>query len=109
MSITSVNRHVINSGKRLDIAFVLSNVVGIAIYLTIASRGWVIPEEYGIIPISSEPFVWALALPVLGIFLLADIVWGCLLLRFKYPKKWFWWLIIGGAWLLAICIDFAHH
>jgi hypothetical protein len=32
------------------------------------------------VPVTGEPFVWALALPVLGAFLLANIVWGSLAL-----------------------------
>jgi hypothetical protein len=53
--------------------------------------------------------VWALALPVLGAFLLADIVWGGLLLRYRQPKRGLWWLITGGLWVIALWVDFAHH
>ena len=28
------------------------------------------------VPVTGEPFVWVLALPVLGVFFLADAVWG---------------------------------
>ena len=109
MSIQSINRPTVNYGKRLNMVFMLSNAFGIVLYLALASRGWRIPEEHGMIPIAGEPFVWMLALPVLGIFFLANIVWGGLLLRFKCPQRWLWWLINCGLWLLAICVDFAHH
>jgi hypothetical protein len=61
------------------------------------------------VPVTGEPFVWALALPVLGAFLLANMVWGGLLLRYKEFQRKLWWLIAGGAWLLVICVDFAHN
>lgn len=107
MSIASVNPD--RTVKSMDLTFMVANAVGTAIYLMLASQGWRIPQEHGAIPVSGEPFVWALALPVLGIFLLADIVWGGLLLRYKEPKRWLWWLISGGLWLVAISVDFAHH
>jgi len=109
MSITPVNRPTVGSGKRLNVAFMLSNAFGIVLYLTLASRGWRMPQEHGMVPVTGEPFVWAIALPVLGIFFLADIVWGGLLLRFSEPKRWLWWIINCGLWLLAICVDFTHH
>jgi hypothetical protein len=108
MSIASVD-HPGRSFKPLDITFMVTNAVGIVLYLVLASRGWRIPQEHGMIPVTGEPVVWALALPVLGVFLLADIVWGGLLLRYKEPKRSLWWFMIGGLWLIAICVDFAHH
>jgi hypothetical protein len=87
----------------------ISNAVGIAAYLTLASRGWRDPLEHGEIPVSGEPFAWALALPALAAFLLADIVWGGVLLRHREPKRGRWWLIVSGLWLIAVVVDFAHH
>jgi hypothetical protein len=95
--------------KPLDLVFLLSNAVGILLYLRLASRGWRIPREHGAIPVTGEPFVWALALPVFGGFLLADIVWGGLLLRHRQSKRGLWWLITGGLWGIALWVDFAHH
>jgi hypothetical protein len=97
------------SVKSLDITFMAANAVGIVLYLVLASRGWRIPEEHGAIPVTGEPFVWALALPVLGVFLLADIVWGGLLLRYRQPKRGLWWFIASGLWAIALWVDFAHH
>jgi hypothetical protein len=108
MSITSVDRSSAPL-KTLDVTFMLANVVGAAVYLLLASRGWRIPEEHGAIPVTGEPFMWADALPVLGIFLLADIVWGGLLLRDRAFRRGLWWLVTGAVWLLAIGIDFSHH
>jgi hypothetical protein len=95
--------------KFLDITFMAANAVGIVLYLRLASRGWRIPQEHGMVPVAGEPFVWALALPVLGVFLLADIVWGGLLLRDRVSKRRLWWLVTAAAWLLAIGIDFSRH
>jgi hypothetical protein len=46
---------------------------------------------------------------VLGVFFLANIVWGVLLLRKRESKRWLWWLFTGCAWLLALYFDFSHH
>jgi hypothetical protein len=56
-----------------------------------------------------EPFVWALALPVLGVFLVADLVWGSLLLRGGRSRRRLWWLVTVAVWLLAIAVDFSRH
>jgi hypothetical protein len=109
MSIASVDRHAGRSIKPLDLVFLLSNAMGILLYLRLASRGWRIPREHGAVPVTGEPFVWALALPVLGGFLLADIVWGGLLLRHGQWKRGLWWLITAGLWGIALWVDFAHH
>ena len=96
--------------SRVDIAFTIANAVGIVIYLERVSLSWRIPEEHGMVPITGEPFVWAAALlPVVPAFLVADIVWGVWILRRGKPHGWLWWLITGGLWVIAICIDFAHH
>jgi hypothetical protein len=97
------------TAKFLNITFMSANAVGIVFYLLLASRGWRIPQEHGMVPVTGEPFVWVLAVPVLAAFLLANIVWGVLLLRYRESKTGLWWLITGGVWLLTICADFAHH
>jgi hypothetical protein len=76
ISTTPLDRPAGSSVKSLDIAFMVANAVGIVLYLRLASRGWRIPQEHGMVPVTGEPFVWALALPVLGVFFLADIIYG---------------------------------
>jgi hypothetical protein len=105
MSFSSLNR----SRLTVNIGFVFANAVGIIIYLVLASRGWRIPEEHGMVPVTGEPFVWVDALPVLGIFFLTDAIWGGLLLRHKEWKGRLWWLVTAAVWLLAIGVDFSHH
>jgi hypothetical protein len=109
MSIRPLDHRAGSSVKSLDIAFMAANAVGIVLYLVLASLSWRIPQEHGMVPVTGEPFVWAGALPVLGVFLLADIVWGGLLLRDREYKRRLWWLITAAVWLLAIGIDFSRH
>ena len=109
ISTTPLDRPAGSSVKSLDIAFMVANAVGIVLYLRLASRGWRIPQEHGMVPVTGEPFVWALALPVLGAFVLADIVWGGLILRARQSKRRLWWLVTAAVWLLVIGIDFYRH
>jgi len=108
-SMNPLDRQAASSVKSLDIAFMAANAVGVVLYLRLASRGWRVPEEHGIVPVTAEPFVWALALPVLGAFFLADVVWGGLLLRDRESKRRLWWLVTSAVWLLAIVLDFSRH
>jgi hypothetical protein len=94
--------------KPPDITFLVANGIGIVLYLLLASRGWRLPEQNEI-PITGEPLVWSLALPVLGVFFLANIVWGVLIFRSRESKRWQRWLVTAVAWLLAIALDFSHH
>lgn len=109
MSITPVARRAGRSLKPLDITFIVANVVGMAMYLKLASGGWRNPEEHGMVPVSGEPFVWASALPVLGVFFLANLAWAVVLLRRKEWKRTLWWALIGVLWLAAIAVDYSHH
>lgn len=61
------------------------------------------------IPVTGEPFVWILAVPVIGVFLVVDIVWGSLLFYARQSKGKEWSLAIAAAWLFAIGLDFSRH
>jgi hypothetical protein len=108
-SVKQLDQSVRGPVKPVDLTFIVANVVGIVFYLRLASHGWRIPQEHGAVPVSGEPFVWVLALPVLGVFLLVDLVWGGLLIRRSEQKKWLWWFMVVGLWLIALCVDFVHH
>ena len=95
--------------KPLDMALMLANAAGIAVYLVLAARGWRNPAEHGQIPISGEPFVWVLAVPVLGVFILTDLIWALLILRARAIKRSLWLLGAAMMWLAAIVVDFSHH
>jgi hypothetical protein len=109
MSFSLVNRTDFHSWRYVNVGFLIGNTIGIALYLMLASRGWTISEEHGAIPITGEPFVWALALPVAAVCFLLNAIWGALFLFFKVSKGRFWWLITAAAWLFTIVLDFAHH
>jgi len=109
MSIRSVDLTAGRSWKPLDITFMLANAIGIAIYLKLASNGWRNPEEYGMIPVTAEPFLWAFALPVGAVCLVANLVWGGLIFRSGATRRWLSWLFVAGLWVIALCVDFAHH
>jgi hypothetical protein len=108
-SINPVSQLISNCAKSLVIALMAANAIGIQSYLRLASGGWRIPEEHGEIPISGEPFVWAFALPVLGVFVFVDAVWGVMLLRHKEWNGRIWLALIAIAWLAALVVDFSHH
>jgi hypothetical protein len=93
----------------LNAYFVVGNVFGVVAYLKLASQGWRIAAEHGIIPVTGEPLVWALALPVVAVFFLLDTIWVGLLLRHKGWKGRPRWLGTVVMWLLAVIVDFAHH
>jgi hypothetical protein len=61
------------------------------------------------LPVLGEPFIWAFALPVLAVFLVFGIVWAVKILRSAKPHRWRWWLLTAALWIIAICVDFAHH
>lgn len=105
---TPLNDPVGSPVKSLDITFMVANGVGIVLYLLLASQGWRPPEDRDL-PITGEPMVWSIALPVLGVFFLVNIVWGVLIFRSSESKRWQRWLITAAVWLLAIALDFSHH
>ena len=98
-----------SSAKSLNVTLMCANALGIMLYLLLASRGWRIPEEHGVIPVTGEPFVWASALPVLAISILVDATWGGLLLRHKEWNRRSLWLVTVVMWLLALVVDFSRH
>ena len=89
--------------------FVAVNVTGVVFYLVLASRGWRDPLEHRMVPVTGEPFVWVLAVPVFVASLLMDVVWAALLLREGKSKRMLWILVIAMVWFVAIWVDFAHH
>ncbi len=108
-SIKPLSQLISNYVKPLAITLMAANAIGIMLYLRLASGGWRIPEEHGEVPISGEPFIWAFALPVLGVFVLVDAVWGVMLLRHKEWKGRIWLALTAIAWLAALVVDFSHH
>ena len=108
MSTTPLDDPPGSPANSLDITYMVANGIGIVLYLLLASRGWRLPEDSDL-PVTGEPMVWSIALPVLGVFFLADIVWGVLILRSRESKRWRWWLVTAAVWLLAIALDNSNH
>lgn len=98
------------TGKRCSVALLVTNFIGAALYVFMSSSAWAIPEEHGLVPISGEPFVWAIAVfPIWGLFILLNLIWGAFIIA---RKKWWggrFWLLTIPIWLVAAIIDFAHH
>lgn len=96
--------------QRTSLALLVLNVVGAVVYVMRSTRGWVIPEEHGSIPVTGEPFAWAGAtLPVITVFFLLNLTWGALILRYRQWQSGRIWLGTLLPWLIAIVIDFKHH
>ena len=85
------------------------NVAGVGLYISLASSGWRDPTENNSIPITGEPYAWAICLPVLITLIVADVLWGVAV--FRKPLPW-------GKASLTVCIailtcsiviDFSHH
>jgi hypothetical protein len=99
-----------NLAKRICVAVLIVNVVGIAIYLLAASKSWVIPQEKGLNSTTGEPLVWGVfVLPIYGVFFVLNLIWGGFIVKGRQWRIGRLWLLVGLMWLVAIVIDFAHH
>jgi len=93
------------------IAWLLANLVGLTLFLAIASQFWIEPELAGIPGASAgDAILWGLfAAPILGAFALANLGWLVWVLGRR------WWLglmpaiVILGCWAAAWLFDNAHH
>ena len=96
--------------RRVNVALIVSNAIGVCVYIVGASRSWAIPEEHCIVPVTGEPFVWFAAVaPVFAVFTVINMIWGIFILRGRQWQSGRLWLLTGLIWLVAIVIDFAHH
>lgn len=96
--------------QRKSITLFTVNVVGAVVYLVMTSNSWAIPQEQGLVPVTGEPFVWAVAaLPIIAGFSLLNLTWAVFILVRGQWRNGRLWLLIALIWLLAILIDFAHH
>jgi hypothetical protein len=98
--------------SRSSAALIAANVLGMFVYLRLASLAWAIPAERaaGIDSVTGEPFVWAMAVvPVWGIVLLANIIWAIIAHQRGQRVSAMSRLVILMGWVAAVIIDFAHH
>ena len=109
MSITLARNEVV-PGSRWNWALLMLNVLGAIIYVLAASHSWAIPQEHGAVPVSGEPFVWALfVVPIYAVFGLVNVAWGAYICSKRRWRSGYFWLLAAAVWLIAICVDFAHH
>jgi hypothetical protein len=109
MSLT-LNRNDASSHFRWGLALFAINVVGAVTYVIRASPSWAIPQERGLHSMTGEPYVWAgSALPIVAAFTLLNVFWGAYLCFKNRWRSGYFWLVTAAVWLIAVCIDFAHH
>lgn len=103
-------RNEVASGSRWDLALLTVNVLGAITYVIAASRSWAIPQERGLNSTTGEPFVWALfVVPIFAVFALVNLSWGGYIYSKRRWRSGYFWLMAAAVWLVAICVDFAHH
>jgi hypothetical protein len=89
---------------------VAANVIGAIIYVVRASAAWAIPQERGLHSETGEPFVWFGAIvPIIAVFALLNIFWAGYICFSRRWRSGYFWLMVVAVWLIAVCIDFAHH
>ena len=95
------------------LAWLVVNVVGIGIFLVVASHSWIEPELADIPGAGGgAPLVWALtALPIFAVFVLFNIgavLWSFLAKRGLGPLRR---AAIASVplWLVAFVVDGLHH
>jgi hypothetical protein len=100
------------AAQRWSIVLLILNFIGSLIYVGMASKAWVIPQEreLGLHSITGEPYVWALSVfPIYAVFLMLNLTWGTFILARKRWQSGIFWLLTIPIWLAAVIIDFAHH
>jgi len=99
-----------SSGSRWSLVLFSLNVVGAITYVIAASYSWAIPHERGLHSGTGEPFTWALAvLPIFAAFALVNLSWGAYICSKRRWRSGYFWLMTAAVWLVAVCVDFAHH
>jgi TRAP-type C4-dicarboxylate transport system permease small subunit len=98
--------------RRLSLLLLIANVAAAIRYVYAVSPSWAIPEEraQGVYSVTGEPFVWAgRALPIVAGFGLLNLVWGAYICMKREWRNSYLWLAASVIWLIAVCLDFAHH
>lgn len=96
--------------SRLDLVLLITNILGVIIYLLRVRYSWAIPAEKGMVPITGEPFIWTLAiLPIIAVFPVLNIAWGTIILVTRQWQRGRLWSLSVLVWVLAVVVDFAHH
>jgi hypothetical protein len=95
---------------KVNVALLLANIVGAAIYLIASSYSWALPQERGLTSMTGEPFIWALGvLPIWALFFLLNLIWGAIITARPQWRSGRLWLVAGCIWLVSVAVDFAHY
>lgn len=92
-----------------------ANLVGVGLFLWFASRTWLEPQLRGeLVATGGDGVIWTLtALPVLGVFFLADLVWLLLATRRGIQTKdWLSATVVSSVaviWITAAIFDQLRH
>ncbi len=99
---------------RFHLVWVLINLIGITVFLGMASYSWIEPEAADIPGASAgDALVWfIMVVPVLLIFVLCNFLWLALSIRHRlYPLGGTIAVsaLTCGCWVAAYLFDNAHH
>lgn len=94
--------------KPLNYLLIMLNLVGVPLYLVLASGGWRNPAQDKAEPLLVEPFAWAICIPILISLLACDVIWGIAVAR-SQPRNGIAWTLCFASLLIAIFVDFSHH
>ena len=98
------------SASKLDRSLLVANLMGAVVYLLAASPSWAIPEERGMQSTTGEPFVWVLfVVPIFASFGLLNLFWATAMFWGKRWQSYRMLFAAAAVWLVAVCVDFAHH
>jgi hypothetical protein len=97
---------------KVNLTFLVINIVGAIVYVIASSLSWAIPQEreLGINSVTGEPFIWAMAvLPIWALFSLLNLIWAVTIVRRKQWRDARLWAVTACVWLAGVGVDFAHH
>lgn len=94
--------------------WLLTNTIGVFIYLYFASRIWAPYGEEGLLGGSGDPIIWGLtAFPVLAFFSIVNLVWVILILyRFRDNRDWrslVIWFVVLIFWGCTLGYDYSRQ
>jgi hypothetical protein len=105
----------IKTSGAANLAIVLANVLGAAIYLWFSVPHWAPAELANMSGAGAgDPIIWGLsALPTFAFFLLLNLVWllwagTMFFVRRRWPVKIIY-LVVPALWAVTLYVDFSHH
>ena len=110
--------HIRVQARRLKVsqsAWLIANIMGVAVFLALASRSWIEPKLKDVPGANGGAFIfWGLtALPVFAAFMLANLLWAGLgVAEGLRCRQWIGCmlaLVAIGVWVAAFIFDGLHH